>query len=249
MGNKNSDPVFTSTSCNNTTSLKRGQSLHLHRDLDKLSLNENTLFNRNFSFRRVNSMRIKPSNYSKLIELKKEIFETIKKANDMDIDKRIKLLHNIKSIITNPFVLKGLIESLETFESVDGIKYSSVMILGEFNILDQYTGTSTFQFVIDLLKSLYVLNNKQQKIIEYAINNDMLYEQIEMIEYIMTNVLDIDNYHFILKGKYVTPLFVELLKNTGINVISNNIIIWNKKYTKNISNLYKAIRLLHSITV
>ncbi|AST09560.1 Immunoprevalent protein [NY_014 poxvirus] len=217
---------------------------------NRLSLNEKTFsLQRGFSLRRFNSVRGESSN-SKLMELKKEIYETIQQANDMDIDKRIKLLYNIKSMMGNSFMLKGLIDSLETLEPTDGISYSSVMILGEFSILDQYTdgGKSTFKFVINLLKSLDSLNHHQQKLIEYAVNNDILYDQITMIEYIMKNNLDMENRQFILKGKYTTPLFIDLLKHTGINVISN-VLIWNKKYTKSISNLYTAMRLLYSITV
>ncbi|AST09360.1 hypothetical protein Murmansk-165 [Murmansk poxvirus] len=240
------------------SSLQRGfnrlslneKTFSLHRGFNnRLSLNEKTFsLQRGFSLRRFNSVRGESS--SKLMELKKEIHETIQQANNMDIDKRIKLLYNIKSMMGNSFMLKGLIDSLETLEPTDGISYSSVMILGEFSILDQYTdgGKSTFKFVINLLKSLDSLNHHQQKLIEYAVNNDMLYDQITMLEYIMKNNLDMENRQFILKGKYTTPLFIDLLKHTGINVISN-VLMWNKKYTKSISNLYTAMRLLYSITV
>ncbi|AOP31858.1 immunoprevalent protein [Volepox virus] len=184
---------------------------------------------------------------SKFIELKREIYEIINKSSSIDIDKRIMLVYNIKKMMVNPFMIEGLMNSLEKMDPEDVISYSSVMIFGEFDMVNIHN-KSAFQFINSLLKSLHALNNKQLKLLEYSISNDLLYNQVTALEYVIKNTFDVPERQLILRGQYLTPIFNDLLKYSGLT-IKSNILMWNKKFIKPISDLYTAIRLLYCVTV
>ncbi|AOP31647.1 immunoprevalent protein [Skunkpox virus] len=185
---------------------------------------------------------------SKFIELKREIYEIINKSSSIDIDKRLMLIYNIKKMMVQPFMLEGLMNSLEKMDPEDMISYSSVMILGEFDIVNIYDNKSTFQFINGLLKSLHALNSKQLKLLEYSISNDLLYNQVTALEYVIKNTFDVPERQLILRGQYLTPIFNDLLKYSGLT-IKSNILMWNKKFIKPVSDLYTAIRLLYCVTI
>ncbi|AKJ93798.1 immunoprevalent protein [Raccoonpox virus] len=197
-----------------------------------------------FSSLRRERVTVQPD--SKFIELKREIYAIINKSSSIDIDKRIILISNIKKMMVNPFMIEGLMNSLEKMDPEDMISYSSVMILGEFDI--NMNDAPSFQFIISLLKSLHALNNKQLKLLEYSIGNDLLYSQVTALEYVIKNTFDVPERQLILRGKYLTPIFNDLLKYSGLT-IKSNILMWNKKFIKPVSDLYIAIRLLYCMTI
>lgn len=82
-------------------------------------------------------------------------------------------------------MIEGLMTSLENLDPDNKMSYSSVMILGEFDIINISDNEAAFEFINSLLKSLLLLNTRQLKLLEYSISNDLLYAHINALEYII----------------------------------------------------------------
>lgn len=131
------------------------------------------------TIQRFSSLRrehIKVDHPDKFLELKRGIYEIIQKSSSIDVDKRTKLMSNIKTMMINPFMIEGLMTSLENLDPDNKMSYSSVMILGEFDIINISDNEAAFEFINSLLKSL---------LLEYSISNDLLYAHINALEYII----------------------------------------------------------------
>ncbi|AXN74966.1 hypothetical protein AKMV181 [Akhmeta virus] len=203
------------------------------------------------TIQRFSSLRrehVKVDHPDKFLELKREIYVIIQKSASIDVDKRTKLMSNIKTMMINPFMIEGLMSSLENLDPDNKMSYSSVMILGEFDIINISDNEKAFEFINSLLKSLLLLNTRQLKLLEYSISNDLLYAHINALEYIIKNTFNVPERQLILRGQYLTPIFSDLLNYAGLT-IKSNILMWNKKFIKPVSDLYTSMRLLHCVTV
>ncbi|QCW07484.1 hypothetical protein FGHELIBC_00183 [Camelpox virus] len=121
-------------------------------------------------------------------------------------------------MMINPFIIEGLMTSLESLDPDNKMSYSSMMILGEFDIINISDNEVAFEFIHSLLKSLLLLNTSQLKLLEYSISNDLLYTHINALEYIIKNTFNVPERQLILRGQYLTPIFSDLLKYAGLTI-------------------------------
>ncbi|AAG37663.1 hypothetical protein [Camelpox virus] len=121
-------------------------------------------------------------------------------------------------MMINPFMIEGLMTSLESLDPDNKMSYSSMMILGEFDIINISDNEVAFEFIHSLLKSLLLLNTSQLKLLEYSISNDLLYTHINALEYIIKNTFNVPERQLILRGQYLTPIFSDLLKYAGLTI-------------------------------
>ncbi|AUL80335.1 hypothetical protein [Vaccinia virus] len=156
-------------------------------------------------------------------------------------------MSSIKTMMINPFVIEGLMTSLENLDPDNKMSYSSVRILGEFDIINISDNEAAFEFINSVLKSLLLLNTRQLKLLEYSISTDLLYAHITALEYIIKNTFNVPERQLIMRGQYLTPIFSGLLKYAGLT-IKSNILMWNKQFIKPVFDLYTTIRLLHCDT-